>query len=225
MLSTEISETPSDLRKCATCKCKMLLSYFDTNKNTGQLKKTCRKCLEKNKFYNTKKYSDSVIYTICFKDESSTECYVGSTKNFEKRKSKHISVCNNIKGKGYNMPVYKYIRDHGGFDNCFFIILEEYPCNNKKELLIRERFWYEKLDAKLNSCYPQRSKKEYRECEIVSKLKKEYLKKWYQNNKQKITEKGQEKVECECGCVVCIKNLTRHKKTKKHQNYINKNLN
>jgi hypothetical protein len=220
MISTEISKTSSDLRKCASCKCKMLLSYFDTNKNTGQLKNTCRKCLEKNKFYNMKKYSNSIIYIICCKDEDITECYVGSTKNFEKRKSMHISVCDNIKDKGYNRPVYKYIRDHGGFDNWIFEKLQNYPCDNKKELLIRERYWFEKLDAKLNSCYPQRSKKEYRECEIVSELRKEYLKKWYQNNKQKIAEKGKEKVKCECGSIICIKHLSRHKKTKKHQNYI-----
>ena len=45
-----INETKiQELQKCAGCKCKMLLSYFDIIENTGQLKKTCRKCLERNK--------------------------------------------------------------------------------------------------------------------------------------------------------------------------------
>ena len=58
MKSTEIYKPNSieskipELRKCSRCRCNMMLSYFDANKNSGLLKKTCRKCLEKQKKSN-----------------------------------------------------------------------------------------------------------------------------------------------------------------------------
>lgn len=58
MLSTEnykpnsIESKILELRKCSRCRCNMMLSYFDANKNSGLLKKTCRKCLEKQKKSN-----------------------------------------------------------------------------------------------------------------------------------------------------------------------------
>ena len=44
---TSIESKTPELRKCTRCRCNMMLSYFDANKNSGLLKKTCRKCLEK----------------------------------------------------------------------------------------------------------------------------------------------------------------------------------
>ena len=243
-----INETKMpELQKCAGCKCKMLLSYFDIIENTGQLKKTCRKCLERNKInHEIVKYGTSVIYKIFCKDESITECYVGSTTDLNRRKSQHKSSCTNKNSIDYNRPVYRYIRDNGGFDNWIFEVLENYPCRNKEQLVFRERYWFEKLSATLNSCYPQRNReeweeqnkehlKEYRkEWYLENKEeRKEYGKKWRGNNKEKIKdinreynsrpevkERLKQKVQCECGCVVSRKYLSTHRKSKKHQNLL-----
>jgi hypothetical protein len=231
----DINETKiPTLQQCASCKCKMLLSFFDIIENTGVLKKTCRKCLERNKIAkDLVKYGKSVIYKICCKDENITECYVGSTTNAKNRKKTHKSKCTNKNSIDYNRPVYRYIRDNGGFDNWIFEVLENYPCRNKEQLVFRERFWFEKLGATLNSCYPQRSMEQYRKdnkVEISEKGKKYYeknkveisekRKERYEKNKVEISEKGKEKVECECGSVVRKDSLTKHKKTQKHQNYL-----
>ena len=204
----DINETKiPELQKCAGCKCNMLLSFFDIIENTGQLKKTCRKCLERNKKnHDLVKYGNSVIYKIYCKDESITDFYVGSTTNLNHRKNHHKSTCNNKKSVGYNLPVYRYIRDKGGFDNWDFEVLENYHCRNIKQLLFKERFWFEKLNATLNSYYPQRTEEE----------KKEYREK----NKEKLKEKQKEKVKCECGSIINRSNLSIHKKTQKHQNYL-----
>jgi hypothetical protein len=245
----DINETKiPELQKCASCSCKMLLSYFDFNKNTGQLKKTCRKCLERNKIAkDLVKYGNSVIYKICCKDESITDCYVGSTVDFGGRKRDHKHKCNNVKSTQYNYPVYRFIRDNGNFDNWNFEILENYPCRNKESLVKKERFWFEKLGAKLNSQYPQRSLKEYYQDnkeqfleqrkqyykenkeEMSMKMKKyrknnsekikEKKKDYYNKNSEKIKEKTREKVECPCGSVVTKVNLSTHKKSQKHQNW------
>ena len=188
----DINETKiPELQKCASCSCKMLLSFFDIIENTGQLKKTCRKCLERNKIAkDLVKYGNSVIYKICCKDESITDCYVGSTIDFDRRKRDHKNTCNNVKSTKYNLPVYRYIRDNGSWENWDFEILERYHCRNKESLVKRERYWLEKKGAKLNSCYPQRSQKEYIEDnkEQILEQRKEH----YQRNKEKIKGKAKE---------------------------------
>ena len=123
-------------------------------------------------------YQNGTIYKIVCKDGSITDCYVGSTTNHSKRKSQHKSACNNEKDKRYNLPVYRFIRDNGGWDNWEFVLLEDYPCNKKKQLNIRERYWFEKLNATLNDRYPERSRKEsvnaYNNKSEVKEYRKEY---------------------------------------------------
>jgi len=193
-------------------------------------------------------YKNGVIYKICCKDKDITDCYVGSSCSHISRKSSHKSNCNNKNSREYNYPVYRYIRDNGGWENWEFVLLEEYPCENKNQLVIRERYWFELLGARLNNNYPQRSqaewlknyyeknKEEFKEKQKMHYEKnkekiKEKLKENYQKNKEKIKEKLKEnyqknkeklkeKVKCECGSVVSKYYLTQHKKTQKHQNYL-----
>jgi group I intron endonuclease len=230
-----INETKMpELQKCSGCKCKMLLSFFDIIENTGQLKKTCRKCLERNKInHDLVKYGNSVIYKIFCKDESITECYVGSTTDLNKRIGRHKSNCNIKTSTCYNIRLYKYIRDHGNFDNWNFEILEDYPCRNKESLVKRERYWFEKLGTTLNSCYPERNEKEWKQTnkKRISEVGKQYYqknkeqirekdKKYREKNKEKISNQRKEKVECPCGSVVRKSTLRRHERSQKHQNYL-----
>jgi group I intron endonuclease len=90
-------------------------------------------------------YSNSVVYAIVCKNSNIQDCYVGSTSNFEQRKRDHKKDCNNSNRKSYNLKVYKFIRDNGGFDNFKFEIIEELSCENKQELLERERYYVELL--------------------------------------------------------------------------------
>jgi len=149
-------------------------------------------------------YQNGTIYKISCKDESITDCYVGSTISHLKRKSFHKANCNDKTRKEYNYPVYRFIRDNGGIDNWEFILLEDYPCRNKKQLNIRERFWFEKLGATLNSHSGKISEKN---------------KKYREKNKEKLNEKAKEKVECPCGSVVTKSNLSKHKRSQKHQEW------
>jgi hypothetical protein len=123
-------------------------------------------------------YQNGTIYKIVCKDKNITDCYVGSTICHNARKSQHKSDCNNEKSKNYNLPVYRFIRDNGGWDNWEFVLLEDYPCNKKKQLNIRERYWFELLNATLNSKYPERSKKEYLNRPEVKEHRKEYKKQY-----------------------------------------------
>ena len=138
-------------------------------------------------------YKNSVIYKIVCKDKDITDCYVGSSCSPTSRKSAHKSNCNNEKGKDYNIPVYRFIRDKGGWNNWDFVIIEKYPCEDKTELRIRERYWFEKLNPSLNDRYPQRAQKEYYEenKEEIAQQRKEY----YEENKEEIAQKNKEYYE------------------------------
>ena len=50
-------------------------------------------------------------------DENENVCYFGSTVDFEGRYYDHKKTCDGENYTGYNFPIYKYIREHGGWDN------------------------------------------------------------------------------------------------------------
>jgi len=154
-------------------------------------------------------YQNSIIYKIKHNDDyDDTNIYVGSTTNFRIRKNQHKSDCNNEKCKQYIYRVYQYIRDNGNWDNFVMIPIEEYPCNSKKELEIRERYHIDLLRPALNRTIPCRTKKEHYEDnkEQISEQKKQYYeankeyfnekkKKWYEDNKEQISKNKKEYYE------------------------------
>lgn len=152
-------------------------------------------------------YQKGCIYKIACKDPSITDCYVGSTTNFTKRKSKHKHYCKNPNTKKYNFKVYKFIRENGDWDNWEMILLEDFPCENNNQLKKRERDYLEELEASLNSICPYLTEEEAKYYKKTyqheySKIYREnnrdklrlYKKEWRQKQKDK---KDLEKVEAE----------------------------
>ena len=137
-------------------------------------------------------YSKCVIYKIVCKDKDIKDCYVGSTCNHSRRKSHHKNLCNNEKNRAYNGKVYKFIRDNGGWDNFEFAIIEKYPCNDKVEKLIRERYWVELIGI-LNNNIPNRTEKEWQEGN-EEKIK-EYQKEYRKNNREKYRKEYNEEAK------------------------------
>ena len=191
-------------------------------------------------------YSNTIIYKLCCKDISITEIYVGHTTDMRRRKYCHKSDCENKNKKVYNLNVYQFIRDNGGWDNWDMVEVERYNAIDGYDASKRERYWIEELKATLNMIIPARNVKERYELnkEIIKEYKKEYCeinkeiivedkkkyyienkqklneisKKYYDSNKETLNEKRKEKNECECGCIVCKIVLKRHLKSKKHIN-------
>ena len=146
-------------------------------------------------------YTRTIIYKIVCNDISVTECYVGHTTNFIKRKNHHKSDCNNEKSNNYNSYVYQFIRANGSWENWDMVQIEEFSCENRLQACARERYWIETLKAELNSCIPNRSKKEYKQSnkDVITKQKKLYYetkreeilenkKRYYEANKDEIAE-------------------------------------
>ena len=106
-------------------------------------------------------YSNSIVYKLCCKDVDITDLYIGSTTNMRQRKAKHKSACDNKNSDGYNLNVYKFIRDNGGFNNWSMIMIERVECDNKIDLIKRERYYIDHLKPSLNKAVPLRTVKEW----------------------------------------------------------------
>jgi hypothetical protein len=160
------------------------------------------------------KYENSVVYKIVCLDPTITDCYVGSTTNLTRRKYNHKTRCCN-KSKNnesyHNQFVYRFIRDHGGWDNWQFVLVRKYKhVKTKQQLIQKERKYIDKLKPTLNRVVPLQTPTEYYQVHKLEYL--EHKKKYRLAHPEWF--KG--KVECECGCKIVRTNIARHKKTKLH---------
>ena len=84
-------------------------------------------------------YTNTHFYKIVCKDLNIKECYVGHTTNFKTRKQHHKQGCNNQSAKCFNLFVYQFIRENGGWENWDMILIDTLKCENRLEALKRER--------------------------------------------------------------------------------------
>ena len=126
-------------------------------------------------------YDNGKIYQLVFGDRP--ERYVGSTtQELHQRLSGHRST--NASSK------VKKLVDAVGRMNVRIILIEDYPCSNKNELLSREQYWIDKLKPDVNI------KPAYIEDDIIDeKTKQEREKEIKQRQQEK--EKEKEKNEKE----------------------------
>jgi hypothetical protein len=187
-------------------------------------------------------YSKSCVYRLIHKH---TTYYVGSTTNFVKRKAQHKYDCNTENRKAYDFPLYKFVRETGGWEAWDMILIESYPeCKTSEELRKYERFHYDIIRPELNLIRPYTTEEENKEykikyCKVYyyenrdnnrDKKKKQDIN-YYNNNREKIKEyqteyrdnnyeKINEKKECECGGKYTHKHKAIHFKAEKHQAYL-----
>lgn len=186
-----------------------------------------------------------VIYKIYCNDETIKDFYIGSSLNFDNRKRQHKYNCNNNKSNEYNIKLYHFIRNNGGWDNWSFMILKELELTTQNELRLKyeRKFQLElkptlncKLEGRTKIEYKEENKEKYIEIKKKSYLKnkekykehrqenKEYFKenmlKWRENNKEHIKEYkknyNEEKFKCGCGGSYNKSHKSRHFATNKH---------
>jgi hypothetical protein len=134
-------------------------------------------------------YSTCVIYKIKCKDETIPDLYVGHTFNLKKRTALHKSDYNNQNSKRYNYKLYQVIRSNGGFENWIVEVVEEYKnCISLEDARNKEKYWFNKLEANLNSNNPLRTveekKEQIKQYQQGEKFK-EYITKYKQGDKYK----------------------------------------
>ena len=107
--------------------------------------------------------SNTSIYKLCCKNLNIIELYVGHTTDMRRRKNSHKSNCNNEKTKDYNLNVYQFIRNNGGWDNWDMIEIERFEAIDGNDARKKERYYIETLKATLNITIPTQTIKEWHE--------------------------------------------------------------
>jgi len=128
-----------------------------------------------------------------------------------------------------NRKLYKFIKDNGGWCHFKIILIEDYPCNRREQLLMREQFYKTGLDKDNIKEYIARYRENNKE------NIKETTKQYYENNKRMLQEKAKgyrknnkdmakeqrgEVNICICGKVYTNSNKKRHELSKRHQDFI-----
>lgn len=111
---------------------------------------------------------EMIFYIIKCNDLEKTDIYVGSTFNFLKRKCRHKGNCTNQNQKHYNLKIYCYIRENGGWDNFTMTMLDRKICVDMLEARKHEQSLIDKYKANLNM---------YKA--FGAETRKEYLKQWH----------------------------------------------
>jgi hypothetical protein len=157
-------------------------------------------------------YNNSVVYKIECKNpvQEIKDIYIGSTINIEQRKTVHYSNYYNIDSPYYALKVYSFIRSNGGFNNFHFVTIEEYPCDDKKELRKRERYYQDLYKPTLcnNRAYITYDEK------LIS------IKQYYIKYKNEINTYRNGIYNCDhCDKTFTLRNKSTHKKTKYCMSY------
>jgi len=93
-----------------------------------------------------------------------------------------------------NIKLYKFVSDNGGWSHFKIILIEDYPCERKEQLLVREQYYKETLKASLNdkNCFGidkeriEKYQKQFYE-QHIDELKQQ-MKQYYNENKDKIKQ-------------------------------------
>jgi hypothetical protein len=122
-------------------------------------------------------YPEYLIYKLCCNDTDLF--YIGSTRDFTTRKSRHKTSCNRQNIRDYNSKKYRTIRQFGGFENWRMVVIDVLNNVTKLQAEMREEVHRVQLNAMLNS---QRAS-----CGGLTK--QEYDKLYREENKEQIKEK------------------------------------
>jgi group I intron endonuclease len=122
------------------------------------------------------KYENSIIYKITCKDENCKDVYVGQTCDLIRRKYAHKQQSNKK-----DMFLYKVINDNGGWDNWNMEVIEKYLAKSKQDILDREQYWINTLQANLNT--------------HIRYDPTDYKREWYFKNRERIQQYQKSKRE------------------------------
>ena len=143
--------------------------------------------------------------TVIYKLEINKEIYIGSTNNYKRRLIQHKFCCNKKNNNKYYLPVYKFIRENGGWE----IVKKSILYANKERLSLEgqkklEQTFIQVIKPSLNT---HSSFQKF-------KIKADYDKNYHQNKKK-----------YKCLCCNTFKNkpsLLIHKETNKYKVFFRK---
>ena len=124
-------------------------------------------------------YTNTHFYKIVCKDTTITDCYVGHTTDFTKRKSHHKKTCNSQTDKHSSIYLYQFIRENGGWENWDMVEIERRCCENSLDARRIEREYIEQLKSESNIV---------KRPTITKVERNETVYKWRDKNREEINE-------------------------------------
>lgn len=128
-------------------------------------------------------YQDSKIYKIVNVNNLNDDyVYVGSTTQLL---SQRIAEHRSDSLKKPSRKLYQHIIGNGGWDNFKIILIEDFPCESKEQLVARENLWQKQMNSirsglnMINSVFDVEAHKVNRA---------QSMKRYYENNKDKLKE-------------------------------------
>ena len=152
-------------------------------------------------------YQNAKVYKIV--DPNEEMVYIGSTTQaLSKRFAAHRSTHKKLTG---GKCTVSSIFNTYGIENCKILLIENFPCNNKEELIKKEAEYIKTINC-VNKVIPNRTKKEYNKKynednkESIAAYQKEYneankdsiltkAKEYYVDNKEALLAKQKEYYE------------------------------
>tara|TARA_R110002012_G_scaffold102783_1_gene242358 strand:+ start:72 stop:776 length:705 start_codon:yes stop_codon:yes gene_type:complete len=178
--------------------CKIILVENINCKSKEELEKRERWYIENNECVNkripgrtTKEYYEENKHRLRLEKKIYSEKNKEKIQQYREENKEKIAE-NNKKYYKENKEMYKKYSEEN--KEKISLVNKKWCEANKEKLAEKKKKWYEKNKAK----------------------NIDYKKKWYEKNKAKRTEKA----TCECGAVVAKCSMTRHKKSKKHLEFI-----
>jgi len=165
-------------------------------------------------------YSKGKIYKIVC--NVTGKIYIGSTTKeyLSQRSTKHKEDYQRFLNGTYSYVTSFEILKNANYD---IILSESVNCNSKDELRSRERYYIETLEC-VNKNIPTQTLKEWTKKYYEKNKEKilEYKKEYRIKNREILNEKKKEKFICECGGKYTKYEKSRHEKSKKHEAYVPK---
>ncbi len=163
-------------------------------------------------------YSKGKVYRLC---HGPITVYIGSSvMPLNKRMNKHNSAAR----KGKTCRIYQYMREIG-IENVRIVLIENWPCTSKMELVQREQYW---MDHAKN-VFPNVDLKNMLNAYISEEDKRLQM---FQYNHSEVGRarntrcepRRLETIQCHCCHSVVRKNIARHKKSKRHKKIVKRNV-
>jgi alpha-galactosidase/6-phospho-beta-glucosidase family protein len=173
------------------------------------------------------------IYKMWSKTDDKLVYFGSTTKKVSRRIADHNYNYKSWKNGKTNFTSSYLIFDAGDYD---YMCMEHIDFEEPYELKNRERWYIENNDC-VNKNIPNRNQKEYQKKHYEANKEKkkeydknykeanadkiiEYQKNYREQNRTEINKKQNEKVKCDCGCIVSRSGLSPHRKSQKHLKWL-----
>jgi len=145
--------------------------------------------------------------------------YIGSTNNIISRKSTHKTTKNNTSySKLLKKPLKFDIIDTREYKLMKTLhLMEQFYLDNNNTINQRRAYTNKRSLWYLKRRLQQVNQYYYNNKEQQSQTNKDN----YRKNRETRREKANEKIKCECGCLISRQNISTHKRSKKHIKLLN----